>query len=202
MQPADLAQLSARVRYSESFRAYKYLDTNGIPTLGWGLNLDRSDLGQIFAHAGVDLAEVNAAPCARTSDPADAVAPCITQAQADTIFDYLLPTYVSEASDLLAPGIFDAMVGPRQCAWADAAYNMGTGATGLGGFHNTIAILNQAQRLKNSGSLIAAHDAFVSAAQHLADSAWPGQVGNRALRDIAMIRVGEYCRIDGDGSDL
>lgn len=202
MLPADFAQLSSRTRYSESCRLYKYLDDRGVPTLGWGLNLRRNDLAQILIHVGASVSRVLTGPTAPTSHAADAVAACIEQSQADAIFDYLLPGYVASASALLAPGIFEAFNGPRQCAWGDLAYNMGTGSDGLGGFVNTISLLNQAQRAKNAGNLVAAHTSFIDAAQHLEDSAWFGQVGDRAKRNVAMIRAGEYCAIDGDGSDL
>ena len=196
MTPADLAQTTSRIKISESCRLYKYLDTENIPTIGWGLNLDRSNLQPLLEGVGANYAAVMAAPTARTSDPADAVAECITQPQADALFSTIFPSYLATASNLLASGIFDSLLGPRQCVWVDMSYN-----TDLPSFTQTIALLNAAQQAKNAGSA-GAHNDFNALADHMMGLPWYGEVEDRAKRDVAMMRTGVWCDPNGNGNDI
>ena len=201
MTPADLTETANRIKTSEACRLYKYFDTNHIATLGWGLNLNRSDLQALLQGAGANAAAVLAAPTATTSRPSDAKPACITQSQADALFAAILPGYITAVSTLLAGGIFDSLLGPRQFVWVDMGYNLGIGDGGLPSFDGTIALLNAAQKAKNAGSP-SAHTAFETLADHMQGLAWFGQVGNRSKRDVAMMRSGVWCDPNGDGSDI
>lgn len=202
MLPDILAELSKRSKFNEGVRLYKYLDSVGVPTLGRGYNLQNNNAHTIFDQVGIDYARVMAAPTAKDSEPENAVAECITLAQADALFDLILPTYIGQARALLPQGVFDSLTGARQCAWSDMTYNMGNGEDGLGGFRNSISLLINAQRLKMAGKGPEAHETFVKLGAALAQSAWYRQVGDRAKRNVAMLVAGVYCRIDGDGTDI
>jgi len=200
MIPSTEAQVATRIRVDEGCRLYKYRDSMGIPTIADGFNLERGDAPQIFAALGIDWGVVSAAPIAKTSMPQDAVAPCITQAQADALFEHDLPGYVGAARASLADGIFDSLTPARQFVIVDLVYNLG--ADGWAGFFGTIAAINLAQQQKNAGNEAEAHTSFVAAAAHLKASDWYGQVGARAMRDVAMMQVGVWCDPTGDGSDI
>lgn len=198
MTPWDL-ELARRIAISEGTRLYKYRDSQGIVTIGTGFNVERGDARQMIEMAGGDWNTVAAAPVAIDSDPANAVAPCITKEVAQALLVLSLKPIVSEARDSLASGIFDAMTDARRFVICDLVYNMGDG--GWLQFVATRDILNAAQAAKNANAANA-HDLFEQAAEHLTNSAWYAQVGLRAKRDVAMIRAGVWCSADGDGSDI
>jgi hypothetical protein len=124
-----------------------------------------------------------------------------TQAQVEAQFASDLPKYVAEARASLDPGIFDFLSDARRFVIFDLCYTMGSGPDGWGGFHATHQIIAQAELLKNQGRLVQAHGLFVQAGERLIASTWYGQTGDRAKRDVAMIRSGDWVRADGDGSD-
>ena len=72
----------------------------------------------------------------------------------------------------------------------DLEYNLGQ--RGWLGFATTRALITEAQAQKLRARNDVAHRLFNVAGDHLAASAWDGQVGDRATRDIAMIRTGEW----------
>lgn len=195
-----IQETTRRLGIDEGCRLYKYRDTRGVVTIGIGFNLERGDAQQAIEKAGGDWAAVSAAPVAVDSSPANAVADCITQAVADALFAYSFAPIAAEASESVAAGVFDSMTDARKFVLCDLVYNLGDG--GWLGFGATRELLDLAQQKKNAGDAATAHSLFEAAGDHLQASAWYGQVGARAKRDVAMIRVGIFCDPTGDGSDI
>jgi GH24 family phage-related lysozyme (muramidase) len=183
--PTWLAEVEHRIMIDEGCCLTRYPDSRGIATLGIGYNLQRGDAPTLLASLGIDYAAVMA------YHP-------ITQPQCDALFQACLSGIVAAARNSLAPGIYDALSDARRFVLCDLEYNLGE--TGWLGFAGTRAILNQAQKTKMAGQLDAAHKLFEVAADHLTASDWYGQVGNRARRNVAMIRSGVWVSATGDGS--
>jgi hypothetical protein len=174
----------------------------GVVTLGWGWNFQRGDTEVELSKLGGSWPYLAAAPVAKDSDPENAVAACITQAQADSLFEIALAPLIGQARASLSPGIFDALSDPRRFVIVDLTYNMGAGSDGWGGFNATQGLIAQGQRLKDQGQLVQAHQLFMEAGSHLKGSSWYGQVGARAQRDVAMLVAGEWADPNGNGSDI
>lgn len=197
-----MAETGRRVKISEACRLYKYHDSVGVVTFGWGWNYERGDTEAVVVKVGGTWSHVSAAPIAKDADPENAVAACLTQPQADAIFDIAIAPVIGEARASLSAGIFDLLSDPRRFVIVDLAYNMGAGSDGWGGFTGTQGLIAQAQRLKEAGKLVQAHGLFVEAGDHLKASAWYGQVGARAQRDVAMLVSGEWADANGNGGDV
>lgn len=186
-----LDEVQRRIGISEGDRTIRYFDSVGVPTIGIGFNLQRSDADSALEQAGVpkdQIAGVKAGTVALTAE------------QVSKLFAYSFTPIISEARASLAEGVFDSMTDARRFVICDLCFNLGEG--GWEGFAATRSLLNQAQAAKNAGNLTAAHNLFEDAANHLQSSAWYSQVGYRAMRDVAMIRAGVWCNATGDGSDI
>lgn len=186
---AWLAEVERRIRISEGCQAKRYYDTQGVATIGIGFNLERADAYAALEHCG----------CA---DPSSVLAGTMTlaPAQIDALFAYSFAPIQDQARASLAPGIFEALTDARRFVVCDLVYNLGN--EGWLGFAPTRALINAGQAAKNALDLVRAHDNFEAAADHLTQSAWYGQVADRAKRDVAMLRVGIFCDASGDGSDI
>lgn len=183
---AWLDEVRKRIAIDEGDRAKMYRDSLGIPTIGTGFNLTRPDARQALAKCGVsDIDGVINGTVA------------LTPAQDMALFDYAFSPIESQARASLATTIYDSMTDARRFVICDLVYNLGN--DGWCEFTETRALLNEAQRSKLIGSP-SSHAFFDAAAQHLASSLWFGQVGNRARRNVAMIRSGVWCDPYGDGS--
>lgn len=193
------AEFARREAISEGLRLYKYLDSVGVVTVGYGFNCERGDARQAIELCGGDWNAVHAAPIARDADPENAVAPCITHDVAMALLSYSLRPIVGEARDSLPPGVFDEMTDARRFVICDLIYNMGDG--GWLEFKRTRAAIATAEQAKEANA-VNAHALFVEAAADLAQSDWYAQVGDRAKRDVAMLRQGVWCNPLGDGSDI
>jgi GH24 family phage-related lysozyme (muramidase) len=194
-----LAKTSLYIRDDEGLRLYKYRDKFGVITLGYGEALEGQ---RPPTFTDQQWASILAAPTAIDSEPENAVAACITQAQAIALFDAVLPGYIAAARASLATGIFDALDDARRYVVIDLTYNMGAGEEGWGGFGATHALIAQAVTAKKSGKDDDAHELFNQVADHLQGSAWYTQTGDRAKRDVAMMRTSAWCNPTGDGSDV
>lgn len=188
MTSADwLAATGRWIQSFEGLRLWKYRDSKGIVTLGWGFNLAARGYG-VWVAAGAREDEIRSAPTAVDGLLESAVTPCVTRAQADEVFFADLPGYVAATRALFPDGTFDRLDDGRRCAVTDLGYNMGTGELGLGGFHATIALLARAVDQKAQGHLDAAHALFGEAGDHLASSDYASDVPTRAAANIAVIR--------------
>ena len=173
---------------------YKYRDSNGIPTIGRGYNLQNADAADVFKSLGIDWAAVQAAPISVDGLPQHAVAPCITAAQESALFLTVLPRYVAETSALFPSGDFDTFDDGRRCALVDMGWNMGNGAEGLGGFTNSLSLLTRALAQKRTGHSDAASALYGDAADNLEQSDWYRDHtfkwgDQRAIEDVAVIRT-------------
>lgn len=167
-----------------------YPDTKGIPTIGIGFNLLRSDARVALQTAGVADGDV---------DDVLAKKKALTEEQVDKLFAYSFAPIVSDARSSLPSGIYDSMTDARRFVICDMVFNLGVNQ--WGGFTQTISMIAAAQSAKNRGASDA-HDKFVALANHMRVLAWYAQVGDRAKRDCAMMQVGIWCDPKGDGSDI
>lgn len=182
-----LAEVFRRIGINEGIRYTRYFDTEGIPTIGIGFNLNRPDAQSALAQVGVsDFAGVMSGSVT------------LTDAQVSALFEYSFAPILSDARSSLDDGIFDSMSDARRFVICDLVYNLGL--EGWDEFVTTRSLLNQAQSAKNAGTVVAAHNLFTRAANNLTLSAWYGQVGDRAKRDVAMILNGTWVNATADGS--
>jgi GH24 family phage-related lysozyme (muramidase) len=163
----------------------RYQDSLGVWTIGDGFNLERADAPQMLRACGANPQAI-----------ADGAA--LTPAQAQMLFVACLSGLEDAARASLAPGIYDALTDARRFVLLDLEYNLGS--RGWLGFPTTRALLTEAEQQKVAGKLPIAHALFNLAGDHLQESAWDGQVGDRALRDISMIRSGLWCDATGMGA--
>lgn len=180
------AEVRRRIAINEGCSLTRYFDTVGVPTIAYGFNLESGDAATILAQCGV-------------ADPVAVIAGLapITQAQADATFDLMLPGYVAAARGTLAPGVFDKLSDARRFVIVDLTYNMGAGPDGWGGFTHTQSLINQAAAAPDP---MTKSRLFGQAADALAQSAWYTQVGNRAKRNVAMLRSSNWVDANGNGS--
>jgi len=186
MTPEWIADATKREVVNEGLKLNRYLDSLGIPTIGIGYNCTRGT-GPLVLCSIPNPSAVIAGDAG------------ITEAQAYCLLANDLAYAVSDARASLRQGIFDAMSEARQFVITDLCYNMGL-ATWLG-FITTRQLIEQAQRQKASGSADA-HTSFVTAGDHIQQSAYYQQTGDRAKRNVAMLVTGEYCNPEGNGSDI
>ena len=173
-----------RIAVNEGCRLKMYHDTVGVPTIAYGLNLQNADAKEILKKAGVS--DVDGVIAGKTA---------LTQAQADSTFDQMLPKYVNDAKGTLDAGVFDKLSDARRFVVVDMTYNLGV--AGWMKFPSARAAINAA---------VAASDAptqttqYNKAADQMTSSTWYKQVGNRAKRNVAMMRSGNWVDRNGDGS--
>lgn len=189
MKDETLSEIKRRIEINEGVRLTPYRDSMGILTVGVGYNLEQGGSLDYLKRVGV-------ADCLGVLDGKKS----ITQDQADALFDLILPTYISNASKSLDPGIFDSLSPARQFVIVDLEYNLGQ--RGWLGFAASRALINEAQANKNSGKSDQAMRLFGLVADHLRASAWDAQVHDRARRDEAMMRTSVWCNPYGNGSDI
>lgn len=167
-----------------------YFDSMGIPTIGIGFNLQRSDAKTALVTAGVAIDQVDDVMDGKVG---------LTPAQISKLFAYSFAPIVSEARSAFPTGIFDSMSDARRFAVCDMVFNLGFG--GFMSFNTSRDMLAQAQESKDEGH-VDAHNQFIAAAQHLTGTDWYTQVGNRAKRDCSMLQQGVWCNPLLDGSDI
>lgn len=181
-----LAECRRRLVINEGERNVVYRDTMGIPTIGIGFNLLRPDAPSIIKAIGADY---------------DAVlnGQTLTAAQVEALFEYSFAPIIDEARHSLQPTHFDNWLSPaRQFVLCDLVFNLGE--TGWDAFGGTRSLIDNACHEKATGNESFAGSLFGAAADHLAVSAWYGQVGDRARRDCAMLRSSGWVGAAGDGS--
>jgi len=178
------AEVRRRIGINEGCRLVMYLDTMGIPTIAYGFNLENANARAILQKAGVtDVAGVIAG---RTA---------LTQAQADGTFAQMLPGYIANAKTTLDAGVFDKLSDARRFVIVDMVYNLGV--AGFMGFPSARRAINGAVAATDPA---AARKLYGQAADQMVDSAWYAQVGNRAKRNVAMMRTSNWVDANGDGS--
>lgn len=183
-----LDEVTKRIAISEGCKLRRYYDTNGIPTIGIGFNLNRAD-----AHGALESVGVT------NPDSVLAGTAAITQAQADSLFAYAFAPIEFEARQSLINGTFDALSDARRFVICDLVYNLGQ--EGWREFTTSRDLIASAQMAKTVNAPDA-HAKFVLAAAHLRFTDWYTEVGDRAKRDCAMLQQGVWCDPNGDGSDI
>jgi hypothetical protein len=183
------AEVEKRIAINEGRRNTVYNDTANPPnpTVGIGFNLNRSDARDALAKIG---AGYDAVRSGTTS---------LTDQQVDRLFAYSLAPVVDEARASLQPSHFDSMSDARRFVICDLVFNLGS--AGWLGFVNTRGIIDKACHAARTSDSAGAHVLFGQAADALTQSAWYNQVGDRAKRDVAMMRTSNWCDPNGDGSD-
>jgi GH24 family phage-related lysozyme (muramidase) len=180
-----LAEVARRIAINEGVRTTMYHDSMGIPTIGIGFNLLRDDADALLRQCGSSLVWCMSGD--GLSDP-----------QVLKLFALTFAPIQDAARASLQPSHYDHMVDARRFVVCDLVFNMG--ADGWMNFTNTRALIDQGCHLNAIDDHMGAHRAFAHAADDLTQSAWYGQVGNRAKRDVAMLRTSEWVNPNGDGS--
>jgi GH24 family phage-related lysozyme (muramidase) len=186
IESADfMAQAYTRLEINEGFKNTVYRDSMGIPTIGMGFNLQRADADTILASIGADLHLV------LEGHP-------LTDEQVEKLFQYSFTPVIGQARSSLQEFHFDSMSDARKFVICDLVFNMGL--EGWESFANTRALIDEACHNLRIGNAAEAHRVFGLAADRLTVSAWASQVGNRAKRDIAMLRSSNWVDPNGDGT--
>lgn len=184
-------EVQRRIAIDEGCSVMMYLDSADPPnpTIGIGFNLNRSDARAALLASGVPLEAVEAVIAG--TQP-------MTQSEVTKLFAYSFAPIESEARESLSPGIFDALTDARRFVICDLIYNLGD--AGWNAFAETQALIDAAQIAKNAGDGPTASHLFGRAADHLEASLWYSEVGDRAKRDVAMLRNSTWVNATGDGS--
>lgn len=182
------AEVQKRIAVNEGCRNTVYMDSANPPnpTIGIGFNLNRADARDALSKIGANYSAVLNGSA-------------LTDQQVRQLFEYSLAPVIDEARASLQPLHFDSMSDARRFVICDLVFNLGD--AGWLGFVNTRGIIDQACHAARSRDDAGAHTLFGQAADALAQSAWYSQVGNRAKRDVAMMRTSNWCDPNGDGSD-
>ena len=144
----------------EGRRNSVYNDSEGIPTIGVGFNLQKAGAQQSIEALGVDYSQLLAGTVSLT-DP-----------QIDTLFNADLDTAMADAAQRVQG--FWNLPDNAQLAVVDMVFNLG--GPRFSGFVNFIAALS------------ATPPDYLTAAVQMGDSQWARQVPNRAADDIALVR--------------
>lgn len=139
-----------RIKKHEGIRPKKYVDSRGIPTVGIGFNLNRSDADTKLKSIGANPIKVKQGKQA------------LTEKQMDSLLMQDLKTANKSASELV-PNI---TVHPAsiQGVLTEMAFNLGK--KGLSQFKNFLALINAKK--------------YAEASKEMMRSAWSKQVGKRA----------------------
>lgn len=152
-------EFPALVMRHEGRRPCVYRDSRGIPTVGYGLNLQRSDAPAILGQLGISY---------------DAVLRgkrCLSDAEMNTILQKDLDGWVTATCTRLATGWW-SLPQPVQAVLKDMTFNLGS--AGVSDFKR----MWQAINAKN----------WRSAADEMVDSDWCRQVGSRCTEDQGIVR--------------
>ena len=156
----DIRTLIHVLARNEDRRNRTYLDSEGIPTVGIGFNLERADAPVKVAALGLNYDDVVAGR------------QTLSDAQIDRLLADDLVTAIGDARDLLAD--FDSLITARQIVLVDMAFNLGKPR--LANFRKMIAAIN-------------ARDWDEAAAQMM-DSRWYRQVKTRGDRNVTVMKTG------------
>lgn len=146
------------VAWAEGRRACVYRDSLGIPTVGIGFNLQRSDARTIFSRFGIDYnAVLNGSRC-------------LTDAQMTQLFNNDLQW--ADAGARACVGSFANQPVCVQRTLIDMTFNMGRNA--LCSWPNFVAQLGRRE--------------YTAAANNMAGTTWCRQVGRRCTRNTGIVR--------------
>lgn len=158
----DYSEATTRISEYEGKKSKMYVDTMGHPTVGVGFNLDRDGAAGQLASIGANYEEVRSGAEELTDD------------QINALLKGDIETAVGHAESMISN--FSSLTAARQFVVVDMIFNLGTG--GFGAFHHVIAAIEKGD--------------WETAADQMKESAWYGQVGSRAEKDVAMMRGGGW----------
>ena len=155
-----LAVLRPLLVKHEDRRLRVYLDSKGIPSIGIGFNLNRSDARAICQQCGADYDALRAGTAV------------LTDAQCEFIYEHCVIEVLQWIVKLFPQ--WTQFSTNRMAALVDMGFNLGPAR--FGEFHQMV----QALRAQN----------WPLAAEQALNSSWAGQVGSRAHDDVALILAG------------
>jgi len=161
MTPEELSAARRYIMKNEGRRAEVYFDSLGIPTIGVGFNLLRSDAREKIGALDLD------------HDRLLGREQVLSDEQIEALFAADVCTAMRAAASLV-PG-WSALAVARKTALTDMAFNLG--AAGLAKFSRLIAAVNREQ--------------WDVAAAEIVNSRYARQVGPRARRNALAIRLGD-----------
>jgi len=149
---------------AEGLRLRSYKDTVGVPTVGYGHNLNNDYSKKLFADVGADYNAVRSGKSA------------LTQEQADKIFNYDHQLAMNGASKVVSQfgGNFDSLPDWVQNILTDMTFNMGQ--KGLSQFKQSVPLIIEGK--------------YKEAAASLANSKWASQTGRRSKAIIQDLLAG------------
>lgn len=154
----DMGQARAWISRWEGRRNKTYIDTQGHPTVGVGFNLDAAGASAAIAALGLNYNQVRSGQQS------------LTDAQIDTLLDGSLTTAVQGAQGSVV-NFNTQLSNDRQIVVVDMVFNLG--APKFSQFVLTIQAINNQD--------------WATASQQMQQSAWYGQVGDRAKADVAVM---------------
>ena len=178
-------EVAGRIAISEGREATRYNDSLGIPTIGIGFNLQRADANALLQMCGSSLAA-----CMQNK--------ALTAAQIAKLFALSFAPVIAQARGSLQATHYENLSDARRFVLCDLVFNLG--ASGWLGFVGTRRVIDAGCHFNAIGDHTSAHAQFGIAADHLEGSAWFEQVGDRAKRNVAMLRSSDWVSATGDGS--
>lgn len=158
--PEEFAPIRRYIIANEGWHQSAYLDTAGIPTIGVGFNLLRSDARAKIEALGLDYDDVLNRKCALSDE------------QIENLLQQDVETAVAAAQGLVPA--WEALSMARKKVLADLAFNVGAG--GFAKFSRFLAAINRGD--------------WLAAEAEIVNSLYYRQVGARGKRNAAAIRSG------------
>ena len=146
------------VAWAEGKKACVYKDSLGIPTIGIGFNLKRSDARSVCSRCGVDY------------DAIYSGSKCLSDSQISCLFNYDL-SWAQDGARSCVPSYYSH----HRCiqnVLVDMTFNMGK--TSLCGWPNFV------KQLGNKD--------YQGAATNMKSTKWCGQVGRRCTRNVVLVQ--------------
>lgn len=162
MTPAEITRIREYIVSNEGRRSRAYCDTLGLPTIGVGFNLRRSDAPRRIEALGLNFSQVAAGTQSLTDD------------QIDGLFDDDFDTALAGAMDLVP--CFEILSPGRQDVLVDMAFNVGI--AGLSRFSRFLSALNASD--------------WETAEAEIVNSLYFRQVGDRGKRNAAAVGRGYH----------
>ena len=157
----DTRKLVGQLKLHEGYKAYRYLDTTGHPTVGIGFNLSRGDAEIMLRSVGADYHAVLNGDYTLSVD------------QAETLVKKDIERVEDDARRLLF--IYDDLNDVRQRVVCDMIFNLGP--YGFKQFKKMITHLSNGD--------------YAKAAEEMKDSMWARQTKGRARVLAIMMKTGE-----------
>jgi len=167
--PVDqiINSIKARVIQHEGKKPVKYLDSRGIPTIGVGFNLNRSDSSELLKKVGANPDKVKAGKSALTDEQINALlGNDLLKAKQDA------QTLASADGSTNLANSWKKLPLPVQGVLTEMVFNLGK--TGVSKFNNFLKYI--------------ASNNFVQASKEMLQSEWASQVGNRATTLAQIIK--------------